>query len=266
MRLTPVFHVVSFGRGAGKTSLLEAVIPRLVGAGVEVVAVKHTAHPQIDLSERDTYRLARAGARCVVALSEGGAAILRSGAGLEEALGLCGGGLVLVEGFKAGPGYKLAIVRDESEVARALELRGLVALVLRGLELSEPPSEGVCLLSYDDADGVASFILERAVEHVAARLPGLDCGACAAGTCRSLALMVLQGRASLHECPRLGEWRVRLLVDGREVSLSPYPSRVVESVVRALVGTLKGVPELPERIVVEVSRGRSASSARSPVP
>lgn len=62
-----VVLVVSAESGAGKTTLVERLIPRLVAAGLRVAAVKRTHHDvDLDLPGKDSRRLRDAGASPVV--------------------------------------------------------------------------------------------------------------------------------------------------------------------------------------------------------
>lgn len=47
------------------------------------------------------------------------------------------------------------------------------------------------------------------LEAYAQRLPGIDCGACGAPTCRALAEDIVMGRASFSDCLLLGRYNRR---------------------------------------------------------
>jgi molybdopterin-guanine dinucleotide biosynthesis protein MobB len=97
-------------RGAGKTALLEAVIPELTGRGLAVAALKHHGHPgglSVDQPGKDSDRLYRAGADVrLEAPDEAFARVHRGGdADLVDVLSalLADHDLVLVEGHKTAP-------------------------------------------------------------------------------------------------------------------------------------------------------------------
>lgn len=97
--------------GAGKTTLIERLLPRLKAAGLRVAVVKHDAHAlAIDRRGKDSDRLFRAGADVLVHDARQG--ILRFHArrlSLSAALARLADryDLILVEGHKRSPGSKL---------------------------------------------------------------------------------------------------------------------------------------------------------------
>lgn len=115
--------------GAGKTTLIEALIPRLRSAGLRVAVAKHDAHGmQIDQPGKDSYRFFEAGASVV--LTSPGERLCRYGvaqASLESTVLslLSSHDVVLLEGHKGSPFPKLW---------------------LQGPEAEEPPSDTVGLL------------------------------------------------------------------------------------------------------------------------
>jgi molybdopterin-guanine dinucleotide biosynthesis protein MobB len=117
-RHEPVLAACGFS-GAGKTTLVEAAINRLVGDGLAVAAVKHDAHGlQVDLPHKDSGRLFAAGAD--VGLSGPGEEVLRrhtSGAPELPAmlrLLLASHDVVLVEGHKSTPMPKVWLPTAEA--------------------------------------------------------------------------------------------------------------------------------------------------------
>lgn len=95
-----IFRVAA-PKGVGKTNLLSELIRQLSAEGYEVAAVKHTPKGfSLDVKGKDTWRLAEAGARVVVALGDEAFVRLR-GLGLHELLGLLEQrvDIVFLEGF-----------------------------------------------------------------------------------------------------------------------------------------------------------------------
>lgn len=116
--------------GAGKTTLIEAALPRLGAAGLRVAAVKHDAHGvQLDHPGKDSDRLFRAGAD-VVLRGPGETAWRRhrrEDERIEEVIRQCcrESDLVLVEGHKATPLPKLWC-RGPDEGPPPAELEGVL--------------------------------------------------------------------------------------------------------------------------------------------
>lgn len=115
----PAISVVG-PHNAGKTTLIEALVPELAARGLRVAALKHDVHGfQMDREGKDTWRLGRAGA-CPVGISgPPGAAVLWHGGerDLVRLLALLGEGvhLVLTEGYKSARTPKIEVVPEGQE-------------------------------------------------------------------------------------------------------------------------------------------------------
>ena len=103
--------------GAGKTTLIEAVMPRLRAAGLTVSTVKHAHHgAEFDRPGKDSWRHREAGAREVLVASPHRWALLHEEPGAEPELPdllarMSAVDLVLVEGFRRYPIPKLEVHR-----------------------------------------------------------------------------------------------------------------------------------------------------------
>jgi molybdopterin-guanine dinucleotide biosynthesis protein B len=103
--------------GAGKTTLIEALLPRLRARGLRVSTVKHAHHGfDIDKPGKDSFRHRAAGAHEVLVAGGARWALLHEVEGPEPSLPdllarLSPVDLVLVEGFKASPIRKLEVHR-----------------------------------------------------------------------------------------------------------------------------------------------------------
>lgn len=121
--------------GAGKTTLITAVLPHLAAAGLRVSTVKH-AHDGFDLDRpgKDSYRHREAGAREVMLASGRRWALLHEVDGPEPALDdllrrLAPCDLVLVEGWKREAIPKLEVHRPAlGKPALWPEVSGVVAV------------------------------------------------------------------------------------------------------------------------------------------
>jgi molybdopterin-guanine dinucleotide biosynthesis protein B len=103
--------------GAGKTTLIEAVLPRLTAAGLAVSTIKHAHHgAELDRPGKDSWRHREAGAREVLVATPGRWALIHEEPGAEPDLPALLGrlspvDLVLVEGFRRYPFSKLEVYR-----------------------------------------------------------------------------------------------------------------------------------------------------------
>ncbi|MDY7115223.1 molybdopterin-guanine dinucleotide biosynthesis protein B [Halomonas sp. SSL-5] len=106
--------------GTGKTTLLEALLPRLRARGLRVAVIKHAHHTfDVDQPGKDSHRLRQAGASPMLIASRARLALMMETPDQEEAdlaalLAMVSPqrpDLVLVEGFKAWPLPKLELHR-----------------------------------------------------------------------------------------------------------------------------------------------------------
>ncbi len=103
--------------GAGKTTLIEAVLPHLLAAGLAVSTVKHAHHgAELDRPGKDSWRHREAGAREVMVAAPGRWALMHQEPDVEPDLpGLLARmspvDLVLVEGFRRYAIPKLEVHR-----------------------------------------------------------------------------------------------------------------------------------------------------------
>lgn len=106
--------------GAGKTTLIECLIPRLVAAGLRVSLIKHAHHRfDIDKPGKDSWRHREAGASEVLIASDQRWALMHELRGepepdlgaLMQHLSPCD--LVLIEGYKRANIPKLEVHRPE---------------------------------------------------------------------------------------------------------------------------------------------------------
>jgi len=150
--------------GAGKTTLIEQLIPRLVRRGLRVSLIKHAHHRfEIDTPGKDSWRHREAGATEVLIGSDQRWALMHELRGAPEPtleaqlarLSPCD--LVLVEGYKRHPVPKIEVHRpaqgrpllhpgDPTIVALATDAR--VDCPLPQLDLNDP-------------DAIVAFLIDR---------------------------------------------------------------------------------------------------------
>ena len=147
---------------SGKTTLIERLIPVLIGAGYRVATVKHAGHGfELDTEGKDSWRHKRAGASAVVVLSKGSMAMFADVAEemkVEEVRDQFldkDVDLIIAEGWKSEGYPKIAVVREElSEVSIPEE--NLLAIVSM-----KPIQSTIPCLDREDIQGVADLIIRH---------------------------------------------------------------------------------------------------------
>ncbi|MBB1602744.1 molybdopterin-guanine dinucleotide biosynthesis protein B [Variovorax sp. UMC13] len=169
-------HVIGFAgySGAGKTTLVERLIPVLKRQGQRVSVVKHAHHKfDVDHPGKDSYRHREAGAFEVVVASDQRLALMRE---FEQPAQLSvhhliaelyeGVDWVLVEGFKHADLWKIEVLRqsgpdEDARPAQYPDDTFVAALATdRPDALPEPTLRPVFHL--DDVEGIARWLLDNA--------------------------------------------------------------------------------------------------------
>lgn len=151
--------------GAGKTTLIEQLLPALIGRGLSISTIKHAHHTfDIDRPGKDSFRHRAAGAREVVVTSEARFALMHEHRGapeptLDQLLAkLEPVDLVLVEGFRGGTHEKIEVYRESlGKPLLAREDRHIVAVA------AEPLPQGITQPCFPLADiaALTNFIIAR---------------------------------------------------------------------------------------------------------
>ena len=214
--MTPVVCIVGTS-DSGKTTLICRLIEELSKRGYRVATIKHHhAGFEMDHEGTDTFKHWGAGARQVIISGPQKMALIRAvdpEPTLEDLAALYGGGydLLLAEGFKNSTSPKIEIWRTGQPDETLLCAGDPHCLALA---TDFPHDVEVPVLDLNWPDQVADFIETR----------------------------------FLKETRPMG---VRLAVDGRPIPLNKFASRILESVVRGAVASLRGC-ESPKHIVVEI--------------
>lgn len=164
--------------GTGKTTLLEALLPRLRQRGLRVAVIKHAHHDfDVDQPGKDSHRLRQAGAVPMLVASRARWAMMMETperqeadlAQLIEAVRPQRPDLILIEGFKAWPLPKLELYREAlGKTLRVAEDPWIKAVA------SQAPMEvpaGVEWLNLDDVDAIAEWIAAWPARWPGERVP-----------------------------------------------------------------------------------------------
>jgi molybdopterin-guanine dinucleotide biosynthesis protein B len=147
---------------AGKTTLIEKLVPELVKLGLRVGTVKHDAHSfEIDHPGKDSWRHGRAGAEAYVIASPERLAFITRLDGelpLVEIVGRYYGGfdLVLAEGYKRTAPHRVELFRVGAGHAEPLCAPGEALALVTDADLPHAHRFGL-----EDAAGLARFLVAR---------------------------------------------------------------------------------------------------------
>ncbi|MBN9083267.1 MAG: molybdopterin-guanine dinucleotide biosynthesis protein B [Rhizobiales bacterium 62-17] len=147
--------------GAGKTTLIERLIPALRAKGLTVSTIKH-AHHDVDLDTpgKDSWRHRQAGAGEVLVATGKRWALLHESDGPEVPLAdllarLSPVDLVLIEGFKGSPWPKIEVYRAANGKPAIYPSDPDVVAIAADVPL---PAAGRPVADLDDADAVADLV------------------------------------------------------------------------------------------------------------
>jgi molybdopterin-guanine dinucleotide biosynthesis protein B len=161
----PVFIFVGHSN-SGKTTLVERLIPELVGRGLRIATIKHAHHrTPLDTEGKDSWRYKQAGAAASMLVTSDAlqlvADITEARDGQDEPVRLAerflgGADIVLGEGFSLASGPKIEVLRRERGLPpRCAIADGLIAIVTDCPEVyPELPH-----FALDDIRALADFLL-----------------------------------------------------------------------------------------------------------
>lgn len=154
--------------GAGKTTLIEQLIPRFVARGMTVSMIKHTHHNfDLDKSGKDSFRHRAAGATEVMLVCDQRWVLMHELRGRPEPtfeqqianLSPCD--LLLVEGYKATPIPKLEVHRPANGKPFIWPGNPGVLAVATPEVADLPPDCPLPWLDLNNHNAIAAFILEK---------------------------------------------------------------------------------------------------------
>jgi len=165
--------------GSGKTTLIEGVIAALKAAGQRVSVIKHAHHRfDIDQPGKDSWRHRKAGAFEVLVASNRRLALMREFEAevqhdvhelIAELSPVCD--WVLVEGFRHADLLKIEVWRAEVGEPPQYPHDPYVVAVATDKPNELPTQTALPVLSLDDAQAVAAWLMQAAERHEYERPP-----------------------------------------------------------------------------------------------
>jgi len=198
----PAICIVGW-HNSGKTTLIEKLIPVLKEKGIRAGVIKHTHHEiALDKSGKDTDRYASAGAENVVIVSQTQTVMMeQKEALLTEVLArMQDVDVVLVEGYEKDACLPMIEVWRDKAQEMRSPTQWRRAVVTEG----ECPC-GLPVFAPDDVEMVADFVLQL-----------------------------------MQERKEEAKARVRVLMNGQDVSMLPFIENMVENICRGTLKALKG--------------------------
>jgi molybdopterin-guanine dinucleotide biosynthesis adapter protein len=162
--LPPIVTVVGYSN-AGKTTIIEKLVPELKQRGYRVGTVKHAAHGfAVDREGKDSWRHQKAGADIVaVAGPDKIAMVINTPADILDTIRgmMTGLDLILAEGFKSARMPKVEVLRQAVHANPLfLEDADLFALVT-DVAVPPPAANDLSMFGLDDIPALADLIVER---------------------------------------------------------------------------------------------------------
>jgi molybdopterin molybdotransferase len=150
-------------RNAGKTTLVERLLPALAARGVRAGAIKRHGHMRaLDEAGKDTARAAAAGAAVTILTGDAGYVERRAARGLTLADALAalhGVDLALVEGYADSALAKVLVVRSGVATDRDPAAEPIVALVGDVAALDD--AGGRPVFGWDEIERLAGYLIAR---------------------------------------------------------------------------------------------------------
>jgi len=246
-----VLRIVSLGSGAGKTHLGSKLVSILIQRGYKIGVIKHCAEG-ITLEDKDSKKYLDVNALQVVLSTKGVVVVYNRNHEdtLEEALKHTSTPLVLVEGFKTSSiGDSILVVRSEEELRKLLGVVVNPIAVYTMNDVVKPIDVQIPLYRSGEEELLADLVEKKMIEYFYSQIPRLNCGMCGYSTCNQLINKYVRGES--YWCPIVSN--VEISVDGREIPLNPFVKNIVRNIVVGITRSLKGVPEAPKKIKIEVS-------------
>jgi molybdopterin-guanine dinucleotide biosynthesis protein B len=148
--------------GAGKTTLIERLLPVLNASGMRVATVKHSHHPlDFDVRGKDSFRHKKAGAVASMLVSPTGMQLVADVTDKQNLAQLIHQyfidmDLVLAEGYSQASCAKVEVLRQDcNPVARCTVADGLIALAT---DVASDDTHTPRFL-LDDINSIAKFII-----------------------------------------------------------------------------------------------------------
>lgn len=226
-----IFYFSVAGKSnTGKTKLVEKIVKELKSKDYNVATLKHTKGDySIDEEGKDTWKLRNAGSDLVIFSTP-----LETSFIYDRKLELN----EILERVKNEEKYDVLVIEGMKD-------EKIPKVTMIGSEIDSD-------IHYDDnLDEIIDWI-ENNIEltEILNSLPKLDCGKCGFDSCKEMAESILQGINALEDCEKLDIDVMDLKVNGENVTLSKFPSNLIQG---GIIGMLKSLKSVEDINKVEIS-------------
>lgn len=166
--MPPCCFAVCGWKNAGKTTLIQNLIPILIRKGYKTAAVKHDGHSYMpDVPDTDSFRFFQAGADSSIIFDQEKYTVTRRAKlSYEEAAALAydaGADIILLEGFKWSSYSKIELIRKENGQEPIADLKGRIAFISdqESVHAFTEFSMGLPVFRFEETEKIADFIIKR---------------------------------------------------------------------------------------------------------
>ncbi|HAR35444.1 MAG TPA: molybdopterin-guanine dinucleotide biosynthesis protein B [Acidobacteria bacterium] len=203
----------------GKTTLITALIEEFKKRGLKCGVLKKASHEiELDSEGKDSWRLMEAGASSTAVMTEDRLFLIKRKTASETLLE------VALDKFSEVDLLLVEGGKRESAFKKILRVQNA-----DDHNLISPPEELIAIVSDEPFDSPYPFFLATEVAKLSDFL-----------------LTVLEPLEPL----------VKVKVDGQVIPLNPFVQGLFDETIRGMVRALKGVPEKPSEIIIQVRKGR----------
>ncbi|MBA1334481.1 MAG: hypothetical protein HPY66_2330 [Firmicutes bacterium] len=235
MKVFSVFGITQ----SGKTTTIENIIRELKRRRYSVGSVKEIHFEQfaIDKEGTNTYRHRMAGSELVTARGYYETDVLFPRMlEMDEILKFYNHDFVVLEGVTDCNAPKIVTAHSTQEVDERLD--DTVFAISGKLANMMTEYRGIPVISaIEDIERLVDLIEDKVYEKLP-DFPPECCTACG-HSCKELGAKILKGEAKREDCI-ISKGRVKLLVDGREISMVPFVQNILFNAVEGVVKELEG--------------------------
>jgi len=258
MLKTPVVDVIGY-KNSGKTSIVERIVSSVSAQGYRTCVFKHIHDPNfsIDISGKDSWRAAEAGANRVILVSERERVTIERTKFEKEKLShlLTLGAefdLILLEGFKSIKPtgvdmYYVLATRSEDDIQKLSGDLKNILFINSPIPVKTDIVRQVPMGNLLTDEGITTEFVDKTIVPLIRKgriwktLPDLDCGKCGYKTCREMAEAIARKEDEGVKCTVESEpSRLMIQIGETRLAMKRFVQDLIRGSILAMVSTLKG--------------------------